>query len=116
MANVTGYFGSVFQQITAIISIMAIISNISVPLALITLVPIFIDLFLSLYTNNLNIEEQKERQNIDRKTSILGRVFYQYNSIREIKVFNAVKPVMNILRDTFARKRQIHIVYYKKLL
>lgn len=114
VANITSYFGSVFQQITAIISILAIISNISIGLSLITLVPIFIDLFLSLYVNNLNIEEQKERQNIDRKTSILGRVFYQYNSIREIKVFNAVKPVMNILRDTFARKRQIHNVYYKK--
>lgn len=114
VTNVTGYFGSAFQQITAIISILAIISNISIGLSLITLVPIFADLFLSLYMNNLNIEEQKEQRNIDRKTSILYRVFYQYNSIREIKVFNAVKAVMNILKDTLVRKRQIHIAYYKK--
>lgn len=93
---------------------MAIISNISVPLALITLIPIFIDLFLSLYVNKLNIEEQKEQRNIDRKISILARVFYQYNSIREIKVFNAVKSVMNILKDTLVHKRHIHMAYYKK--
>lgn len=114
VTNVTSYFGSAFQQITAIISILAIISNISIGLSLITLVPIFADLFLSLYMNNLNIEEQKEQRNIDRKTSILYRVFYQYNSIREIKVFNTVKAVMNILKDTLVRKRQIHIAYYKK--
>lgn len=114
VTNVTGCFASFFQQITAIISIMAIISNISVPLALITLIPIFIDLFLSLYVNKLNIEEQKEQRNIDRKISILARVFYQYNSIREIKVFNAVKSVMNILKDTLVHKRHIHMAYYKK--
>ena len=95
---------------------MAIISNISVPLALLTLIPIFIDLFLSLYVNKLNIEEQKEQRNIDRKISILARVFYQYNSIREIKVFNAVKSVMNILKDTLVHKRHIHMAYYKKML
>lgn len=114
VANVTGYFASAFQQITAIISILAIISGINILLALITVVPIVIDLFLSMYVNQLSIEEQKEQRNIDRKTTILARVFYQYNSIREIKFFGAVKPVMNKLKDTLERKRLIHVAYHKK--
>lgn len=112
--NFVSYFASAFQQITAIISILAIISSINILLALITVIPIFIDLFLSMYVNRLNIEEQKEQQDIDRKTAILGRMLYQSNSIREIKFFNAGKPVVGKCKDTFDRKRRIHIKYYKK--
>lgn len=112
--NIVSCFSSLFQQITAIVSILVIISSINILFALITVIPIVIDLFLSLYVNKLHIEEQIEQRTIDRKSSILSRVFYQYNSLREIKNFNAEKPVIAKLADTLERRRLIHIAYYKK--
>ena len=113
-SSIVGSFGLLFNQGTTVIAIIGLLSSINILFAFFTLVPIALDIWLSIRVNNLNIEEQKAKRDTDRKMQILGRIFYQYNSLRDIKMYDAVEPVMNRLYTTMETRRRIHKKYYTK--
>ena len=113
-SSVVSTVGLLFNQGTTVITIIGLLSSINILFAFFILIPIALDIWLSMRVNNLNIEEQKAKRDIDRKTNILARIFYQYNSLRDIKMYSAVEPVMDQLRMTQETGRRIHKKYYTK--
>lgn len=112
--SVTQCFNILFQQILTVTFIIGILSQISILMAIIITIPIFVNLVISLYVNGLYKEEQIEKQKSDRKVKILSRIFYQSNSIRDIKMRNMASPVMDQLENTFQNRLSIHQKYLIK--
>ena len=112
--HVMGSFSTLVQQAATVLFIISAVSRINLFIGLIMVVPILINLMISLYVNGLNIEEQKEKQRYDKKLKVLSRIFYLSNSIRDIKMLGMVRPVMGQLDDTFEQRLKIHNRYMRK--
>lgn len=112
--HVMGSFSTLVQQAATVLFIISAVSRINLFIGLIMVVPILINLMISLYVNGLNIEEQKEKQRYDKKLKGLSRIFYLSNSIRDIKMLGMVRPVMGQLDDTFEQRLKIHNRYMRK--
>lgn len=112
--NIIGCCNTLVKQMATLLFIISIMSQINLYIGLVIMVPILINLAISLYVNCLNISEQKEKQKYDKKLTILARIFYLPNSIRDIKMLNMIHPVMEQLGNTFDSRRKIHKIYMSK--
>ncbi|NLC20096.1 MAG: ABC transporter ATP-binding protein [Clostridiales bacterium] len=112
--QVIALLSNLFNQILTIGVIIGLFASLNMYVILIALVMVIVDIVISLIVNKLEYKMSIESQKQHKKFNVLARIFYLYNSIREIKTLNINKEVTYKYDETVNENLNIYSKFKKK--
>lgn len=112
--QVISLFSNLFSQVLTISVIAGIFATLDLSIIIIAITMIIIDILISIYVNKYDYKASLEGQKQSKKYNVLARIFYLYNSIREIKTLNVQDEVVCKYDETVNETIDIYIKYKKK--
>ena len=112
--QVIALLSNLFNQILTIGVIIGLFASLNMYVILIALFMVIVDIVISLIVNKLEYKMSIESQKQHKKFNVLARIFYLYNSIREIKTLNINKEVTYKYDETVNENLNIYSKFKKK--